>query len=42
MKKELLSRLRLVLGTELSANNNFHATGSLALPVHRYSFGIIN
>jgi len=34
--------LRLVLGTELSAKNKVRAIGSLALPVLRYSFGIIN
>ena len=42
LKKEYLRRLRLVLGTELSAKNNIQATGSLAVPVLRYSFGIIN
>jgi len=30
------------LNTELSAKNKIQATGSLALPVLRYSFGIIN
>jgi len=30
------------LGTELSAKNNIQAIGSLAVPVLRYSFGIIN
>jgi len=30
------------LGTELSTKNNIQAIGSLAVPVHRYSFGIIN
>jgi hypothetical protein len=32
----------LILNTELSAKNKMHATGSLAVPVLRYSFGIIN
>jgi len=41
-KKEYLRRLRLVLGTELSAKNKIQAIGSLAVPVLRYSFGIIN
>ena len=41
LKKECL-RLSLVLGTELSAKNKIQATGSLAVPVLRYSFGIIN
>ena len=40
MKKEYL-RLRLVLSTELSAKNKIQAIGSLAVPVLRYSFGII-
>ena len=42
LKKEYLRRLRLVLGTELSAKNKIQAIGSLAVPVLRYSFGIIN
>ena len=37
-----MGRLRLVLGTELSAKNKIQAIGSLAVPVLRYSFGIIN
>jgi hypothetical protein len=35
-------RLRLVLGTELSAKSKVQAIGSLAVPVLRYSFGIVN
>ena len=31
-----------VLGSELSAKNKIQATGSLAVPVLRYSFGIVN
>jgi len=42
LKKEYLRRLRLVLCTELSAKNKIQAIGSLAVPVLRYSFGIIN
>ena len=42
LKKEYLMRLRLVLGTELSAKNKIQAIGSLAVPVHRYSFGNVN
>ena len=42
LKKKYLKRLRLVLGTELSAKNMIQATGSLAVPVLSYSFGIIN
>ena len=41
MKKKYL-RLRLVLGTELSAKNKSQAIGSLAVPVLRYSFGVVN
>jgi len=41
LKKEYLRRLRLVLGTELSANR-LQAIGSLAALVLRYSFGIVN
>ena len=37
-----MRRLRLVLGTELSAKNKIQAIGSLAVPVLRYSFGIVN
>jgi len=42
LKKEYLRKLRLVLGTELSAKNKIQAIGSLAVPVLRYSFGIVN
>ena len=42
LKKEYLRRLRLILGTELSAKNKIQAIGSLAVAVLRYSFGIIN
>jgi hypothetical protein len=35
-------RLRLVFGTELRAKNKIQTPGSLAVPVHRYSFGIVN
>jgi hypothetical protein len=41
LKKEYL-RLRLVLDTELSAKNKIQPVGALAVPVIRYSFGIIN
>ena len=37
-----MRRLRLVLGTELSAKNKIQAIGSFAVPVLRYSFGTIN
>ena len=42
LKKEYLRRVRLVLGTELSAKNKIQAIESLAVPVLRYSFGISN
>jgi hypothetical protein len=42
LKKEYVRRLRLILSTELSAKNKMQAIGSLAIPVLRYSFGIIN
>ena len=42
MKREYLRRLRLVLGSELSAKNKIQAFASLEVPVLRYSFGIIN
>jgi len=42
LKKEYLRRLRLVLGTELSAKNKIQAIRSLTVPVLRYSFGIVN
>ena len=37
-----MRRLRLVLGTELSAKNNIQAIGSFAAPVLRYGFLIVN
>jgi iron-sulfur cluster repair protein YtfE (RIC family) len=37
-----LRRLRLVLDTKLSAKNKIQAIGALAVPVLKYSFGIIN
>jgi hypothetical protein len=42
LKKEYVTRLRMNLNTELSAKNKMQAIGSLAVPVLRYSFGIIN
>jgi hypothetical protein len=42
LKKEYVRRLRLILNTELSAKNKMQATVSLAIPVLRYSVGIIN
>jgi hypothetical protein len=37
-----LRRLRLVLGTELRAKDNIQTIGSFAVPLLRYSFGIVN
>ena len=37
-----MRRLKLVLGTELSEKNKIQEIGSLAVPVLRYTFGIIN
>jgi hypothetical protein len=42
LKKEHFRRLRLVSDTELRTKNKIQAIGSLAVPVLRYSFGIIN
>ena len=42
IKKEYLRRLRLILGTQLSAKNKVQAINSLAVPVPQYSFGIVN
>jgi hypothetical protein len=42
LKKQYLRRFRLVLTTELSAKYEIQAIGVLAVPVLRYSFGIIN
>jgi hypothetical protein len=42
LKKEYLRRLRLVLGKELNAKNKIQAIGTLAVPILRYSFGIVN
>jgi hypothetical protein len=42
LKKEYLRRLRLVLGTELSAKNKIQGIRSLAVSVLRYNFGIVN
>jgi hypothetical protein len=39
--QEYVRRLRLILNTELRAKNKMQAIESLAVPVLRYSFGII-
>jgi hypothetical protein len=42
LKKEYSRRLRMTLKSELNANNKITAIGAFAVPVLRYSFGIIN
>jgi hypothetical protein len=42
LKEEYSRRLRMVLKSEVNAKNKITATGALAVPVLRYSFGIIN
>jgi hypothetical protein len=41
LKKEYVRRLRLISNTELKAKSKIQATGSLVVPVLKYSFGII-
>jgi hypothetical protein len=42
LKKEYTRRLKMILKSELNAKNKITAIGTLAVPVLRYSFGIIN
>jgi hypothetical protein len=42
LKQEYNSRVRMVLKSELNARNKITAVGALAVPVLRYSFGMIN
>jgi hypothetical protein len=42
LKKECFEEIETSLCTELSAKNKLQAIGSLAVPVLRYSFGIVN
>ena len=42
LKQEYRRRLRMIMKSELNARNKITATGALAVPVLRYSFGIIN
>jgi hypothetical protein len=42
LKQENRRRLRMILKSELKARNKITAIGALAVPVLRYSFGIIN
>jgi hypothetical protein len=41
-KKEYTRRLRMILKSKLNAKNKITAIGTLAIPVLRYSFGMIN
>jgi hypothetical protein len=42
LKKEYTRRLRMILKYELNTKNKITAIGALAVPVLRYSFGVIN
>ena len=42
LKKEYSRRLRMILKSELNATNKITTIGALAVPILRYSFGIIN
>ena len=42
LKREYNRRLRMILKSELNVRNKITAIGALAVPVLRYSFGIIN
>jgi len=42
LKQEYNRRLRMILKSELNARNKITAIGALAVPVLKYSFGIIN
>jgi hypothetical protein len=42
LKREYNRRLRMILKSELNARNKITTIGALAVPVLRYSFGIIN
>ena len=42
LKQEYSRRLKMILKSELNARNKITATGAIAVPVFRYSFGIID
>ena len=42
LKQEYSRRLRIILKSELNARNKIKAVGALAVPILRYSFGMIN
>jgi hypothetical protein len=41
LKKEYIRRLSMILKSELNAKHKITAIGALAVPLLRYSFGII-
>ena len=41
LKQEYRRRLRMIMKSELNARNKITVTGGLAIPIFRYSFGII-
>jgi hypothetical protein len=42
LKQEYRRRLRMIMKSELNARNKITAIGALAVPILRYSFGVIN
>jgi len=42
LKKKYTRRLSMILKSDLNAKNKITAIGALAVPVLKYSFGIIN
>jgi hypothetical protein len=40
-KKEYIRKLRMILISEMNAKNKITATGALAVPLLRYTFGVI-
>jgi len=42
LKQGYSRRLRMILNSEMNARNKITANGALAVPVLRYTFGIIN
>ena len=42
LKQEYRRRLRMIMKSELNARNKITTRGDLAVPILRYSFGIIN
>jgi hypothetical protein len=42
LKEEFIRRLRMILKSKFNAKNKITAIGALAVPLLRYSFGVIN